>query len=218
MKNMPRHRQVQGVVLLTTLLTLVVMLIGAVALVRSFDTSLTTAGNLSFKRDVAQQSELAVQNVLTSFRVAGPLATRAARAANDVSRNYSAAVLPTNAQGIPLALLTDVLPAGVGTAADIDAGRGITLRYLVDRQCSEGGDDSVLGGERCTLANALDLPGGSSSLWQRAEQSSGVAAGGAGSGLAGAVQPPVVYRVSIRATGPRGTQSFFQTTFSCCDN
>lgn len=213
MKNLSRRSE-RGVVLVTTLLILLVMLIGAVALVRSLDTSLVTAGNLAFKRDLAQQSELAAETLLRDFRAGGPLATRAARSADNLGRRFSAAVLPSNTQGIPIALLTDPRPAIVG---EIDAGRGITLHYVVDRQCSEGGDDSVLGGERCTLVGGSGPTGGSSSQWQRAEQSSGVAAGGAGAGLAGAAPQYVAYRISIRATGPRGTQSFFQTTFACCD-
>ncbi|TXH61007.1 MAG: hypothetical protein E6Q93_05735 [Burkholderiaceae bacterium] len=217
----PRNQR--GVVLITTLLILVVMLIGAVALVRSFDTSMVTAGNLSFKRDLAQQSELAVENILSEFRTGGPLGTRTLRGASDLTRNYSARVLAANPQGIPLALLTDTLTdpqtgSVIGTAAEITAGRGIRLRYVVDRQCSEPGDDSTLGAERCTLVEGGRLPGGSSSQWQRAEQSSGVAAGGAGAGLSGAAPQYVVYRISIRAFGPRGTESFYQTTYGCCDD
>ena len=215
--NLRQHRQ-RGVVLIASLIILAVMLIAAVALVRSFDVSLTTAGNLAFKRDLAQQSEQATQNILALFRPGGVLDSRANRAASDITRNYSAVVLPNNPQGIPVALLAATLPAGVGTAPDIDAGRGITLRYVVDRLCSEPGDDTALGPDRCTLSDSTLLPGGSSSQWMRAETGSGVAAGGAGAGLGGAVAQPVVYRLSIRASGPRGTQSFFQTTFSCCDD
>ena len=220
-------RNHRGVVLITTLLILVVMLIGAVALVRSFDTSMVTAGNLSFKRDLAQQSELAVETILRDFRTAGPLATRALRGADDQARNYSARVLAANAQGIPLALLSD--PATptltdpqtslvIGTASEIAVGRGIRLRYVVDRQCSEPGDDSTLGAERCTLVEGGAPRGGSYSQSQRAEQRSAVATGGSGAGLAGAAPQYVVYRVSIRAFGPRGTESFFQTTYGCCDD
>ncbi len=218
MSTVLRHRTQRGVVLLTSLLILVVMLIAAAALMRSFDTSLSTAGNLAFKRDLAQQSEQAAQTILAAFRPTGALAGSTARAANDLTRNYSAVVLPSNAQGIPQALLADTLPATVGTAADINAGQGITLRYVVDRLCSELGEDTTLGADRCTLADSTVLPGGASSDTQRAERGSGVAAGGTGAGGAGAVAQPVIYRLSIRATGPRGTQSFFQTTFSCCDS
>ncbi len=213
----PRNQS--GVVLITTLLILVVMLIGAVALVRSFDTSMVTAGNLSFKRDLAQQSELAVETILRDFRTAGPLATRALRGADDQARNYSARVLAANAQGIPLALLSDPQTSLViGTASEIAVGRGIRLRYVVDRQCSEPGDDSTLGAERCTLVEGGAPRGGSYSQSQRAEQRSAVATGGSGAGLAGAAPQYVVYRVSIRAFGPRGTESFFQTTYGCCDD
>lgn len=214
----PLPRGERGAVLIISLIILVVMLISAAALVRSFDISLTTAGNLAFKRDLAQQSEQATQTILTGFRPGGALAGAAARAASNAALNYSAFVLPSNPQGIPMALLASALPATVGTAADIDAGDGVTLRYVVDRLCSELGEDATLGESRCTLAESTTLPGGSSSEWLRAERGSAVAAGGAGAGLAGAVTQPVVYRISVRATGPRGTQSFFQTTFSCCDN
>jgi hypothetical protein len=215
----PLTRQ-RGVVLITSLLILVVMLIGAVALVRSFDVSLTNAGNIAFKRDLAQQSELISQNVIALFRSGGALNPRANRSAHDAARNYSAVVLPSNPQGIPLALLQgDTVNGGFTPGVtEVDVGRGIKLRYVVDRLCSAVGDESALGPTICTFATDFDLPGGSSSIWLRAEQGSGVAAGGAGAGIAGAVPLPVMYRLSIRADGPRGTQSFFQTTFSCCDN
>ena len=216
---MLRRQSSRGVVLLTTMLILVVVLLGAVALVRSFDTSLTTAGNLSFKRDLAQQSERAADTILSQFRTGGPMETRATRQASNAGIAYSAAVLPNNLMGFPAILLTfgkeDPRPAGVGS---IDAGRDVKLAYVVDRLCSEVGDEQVLGADKCVVAEPPPARGGSSSLWRRAEQSSSVAAGGAGAGLAGAAAQTIVYRISIRAFGPRGTESFFQTTYACCDN
>jgi Tfp pilus assembly protein PilX len=218
---MLRRQSSRGVVLLTTMLILVVVLLGAVALVRSFDTSLTMAGNLSFKRDLAQQSELAAETILSQFRSGGPMETRATRQISNAGVGYSAAVQPNNLMGFPQILLANsdpnaAWPAGVGT---IDAGRGVKLAYVVDRLCSEPGDEQVLGSDKCVTAGDGGPPtGGSSSLWRRAEQGSSVAAGGAGAGLAGAVTQTIVYRISIRAFGPRGTESFFQTTYGCCDN
>jgi Tfp pilus assembly protein PilX len=218
--TMLRRQSSRGVVLLTTMLILVVVLLGAVALVRSFDTSLTMAGNLSFKRDLAQQSELAAETILSQFRPGGPMETRATRQASNAGIAYSASVQPNNLMGFPAILLTfgkeDPRPAGVGS---IDAGRDVKLAYVVDRLCSEPGDEQVLGSDKCVTAGDSGPPsGGSTSLWRRAEQGSSVAAGGAGSGLAGAVTQTIVYRISIRAFGPRGTESFFQTTYGCCDN
>ncbi len=217
---MLRRQSSRGVVLLTTMLILVVVLLGAVALVRSFDTSLTMAGNLSFKRDLAQQSELAAETILSQFRTGGPMETRATRQGSNPGIGYSASVQPNNLMGFPQVLLAGTTaagpwPAGVRT---IDAGRGVNLAYVVDRLCSEPGDEQVLGSDKCVVAGGGPPTGGSSSLWRRAEQSSSVAAGGVGAGLGGAASQTIVYRISIRAFGPRGTESFFQTTYACCDN
>lgn len=207
--SIPVRRQ-RGAVLIISLIVLVVMLISAAALMRSFDISLTTAGNLAFKRDLAQQSEQAAETILARFRTGGALAGTTARETNNAALNYSATVLPSNnPQGIPDTLLAnDATFAGAWTDADINAGQGITLRYVVDRMCAASGGGSETP-DNCSVADASLQPGGSSSEWQRAERAS---VGGA----RGAVAQPVVYRLTIRATGPRDTQSFFQTTFSCC--
>ena len=42
----------RGVVLLFSLITLVVLLLAAVALIRSFSNSMFTAGNIAFRRDL----------------------------------------------------------------------------------------------------------------------------------------------------------------------
>lgn len=206
--SVPARRQ-RGAVLIISLIVLVVMLISAAALMRSFDISLTTAGNLAFKRDLAQQSEQAAEAILMRFRTGGALVGTTARETNNVALNYSATVLPSNPQGIPNTLLAnDATFSGAWTGGDIDAGQGITLRYVVDRMCTTSGGGSETP-DNCSVADASLQPGGSSSEWQRAERAS---VGGA----RGAVAQPVVYRLTIRATGPRDTQSFFQTTFSCC--
>ena len=146
----PPAQNQSGVVLITTLLILVVMLIGAVALVRSVR-HLDGHG----RQPVVQARPRAAKRTggrdhparLPHRRAAGHARLRAR---DDQARNYSARVLAANAQGIPLALLSD--PATptltdpqtspvIGTASEIAVGRGIRLRYVVDRQCSEPGDD-----------------------------------------------------------------------------
>jgi type IV pilus assembly protein PilX len=201
-KPLPRRDQ-RGVVLIFGLIALVIMLIGTAALVRSMNTSLFTAGNSAFKRDLTNQGERAIATVITAVQT-GPLSTEAAREASDASRNYSAVALATNAQGIPLALLSDAAMAGIATSANdlTIADMAVTVRYVVDRMCVAAGpatsggcmqaDDTVpVGGSTSELLNAMD----------------------ASSGGIAAVAAQVVYRVSIRVEGPRRTQSFFQTTF-----
>lgn len=188
----------RGVIMLVTLLALVIMLVGAVALVRSFNSSLFMAGNLAFKRDLVNQAERASAVVLARLDTGG-LNTRAARAASSVALNYSAAMLPTNDQGIPLALLNGVTFATVASAANdiVVAGQGVTVRYIVDRLCNAVGNEVALGTANCTVGPTPDARGGSASDINVAT-----------------LQPQVLYRVSIRVDGPRNTQAFFQTTIA----
>jgi Tfp pilus assembly protein PilX len=65
-KSLRPARQ-RGVVLLFCLIVLVILLAGGVAVVRSMNTSLTSAGNLAFRRDLVNQGERAVSAVLAKF-------------------------------------------------------------------------------------------------------------------------------------------------------
>lgn len=198
------RRAQRGAVLLFAMIALVVLLIGTVALMRSMNTSMFTAGNFGFKRDLTNQGERAMATVLDLVQT-GALGNDGARQANATASNYSASVLAANAQGVPLALLTDAAFAAVGVSGnDIAlADMGVTVRYVVDRLCVAAGPATQDG---CTLAGNVMPAGSSSSELLRAEDGS--------SGGVGAVVPQVVYRVSIRVDGPRRTQSFFQSTFT----
>lgn len=207
-----RHRQ-RGVVLLFSLITLVVLLIAAVALVRSFSDSMFTAGNIAFKRDLQNQSDRVMPAIITLFTT-GDLATPSARGTSQTKFNYSATILPSNSFGVPNALLDDTAFAAVGvTSNDIPVytlsgkNQQITIRYVIDRLCDATGDDSTLGSGRCVLIDTGAPQGGSASQWPNAD--SGGPSGTGGS----AVPQQLVYRVSVKVTGPRNTQAFFQTTF-----
>jgi type IV pilus assembly protein PilX len=202
MKNHPRSQR--GVVLLFGLIALALMMIGAAAMLRSMNTSMFNAGNIGFKRDMANQVERAMTEVANDL-LAGNLATEVIRQANRTARNYSSTLLPSNAQGIPNALLSDSVFAAVGTSArDITVnGQAVTLRYVIDRLCANTG---IADATHCTMTNDPISPGGGSRN----------AGGAAASTIAGsgATTQRVVYRLSVRATGPRNTQAFFQTTMT----
>jgi hypothetical protein len=203
----------RGVIMLVTLLALVIMLIGAVALVRSFNSSLFMAGNLGFKRDLANQAERAAAVVVQRLETGG-LNTVAARGANSTALNYRAQAftprlssdtgcpnLKVNDQGIPCSLLSDTAFAAVGvTANDISvSSQGVTVRYVVDRLCGATGNETTMTNLMltCTTGPTPDARGGSASDINVAQ-----------------LRPQVMYRVSIRVDGPRNTQAFFQTTFA----
>jgi hypothetical protein len=196
------------VVLLFALIALVVMLIAAVALVRSFHTSLFTAGNIAFKRDLQNQGERASQVALTAFRSGGGLSTATLRATNVPGSNYSATKLDTNAQGVPDVLaLSDSAFAAAYSVPDLKSDdQSVTIRYVIDRLCATTGDEIILGSGGCMLADDPTPPGNSSANQKGPEKSIG--------GKKGATVQSALYRLSVRVTGPRNTQSFFQSTFA----
>lgn len=197
MNRVPHHSPVhqRGVVLIFTLIILLILTIGAVALMRSMNTSLFSAGNLAFRRDLVNQGEQAVANVLTQLQSGGALSTSAVTIASVPALNYSAIMLPTNAQGVPNALLNNATFATVGTSGNDIAGAtpDVTIRYVIDRLCSAAGAST---GALCVQASAAPT-------------------GGTANGTV-AVAPPsaTVYRLSVRVTGPRSTQVFLQSTFT----
>jgi type IV pilus assembly protein PilX len=204
----------RGVVLLFSLIALGIMLIVAVALVRSFNSSLFTAGNIGFKRDLQNQSERAVDKVLTEFRSGGNLASPTARQSTNTAYNYSARMLSVNPQGIPKVLGTSgftdpdtsIVVGVVGN--DIPLGTYGSVRYVVDRLCATTGDETSLGAGVCRLADNPVPVGTSLSNLQGADRAPLCPT------CASAAPQGVVYRLSIKVTGPRNTQSFFQSTFT----
>lgn len=226
MKQLLRHRSAsavasrqRGVVLLFSLIALVVLLIAAVALMRSFNTSLFTSGNIAFKRDLQNQGERAVEKVLASFRT-GALASVTARASSDSTKNYSARMLEANSHGIPEALqndtftttrdgvvgvvTNDITPSNDSTLTN----QGVSVRYVVDRMCNQTGDETTLGATSCILADSAAPSGHSSSNAQGAESAALC------TGCKSASPLGVVYRLTVRVTGPRRTTAFFQSTFT----
>lgn len=205
----------RGVVLLFSLIALTIMLIAAAALVRSFNSSLFNAGNIAFKRDLQNQGERAVDRALVAFRTGGDLATTATRAANRKDFNYSATMLPVNPQGIPTALQNDTTFAVVGDAKNdfSVASQAVKIRYVIDRLCAVVGDESVLGGTECVVAdNPVDAGVGLKEMQGAGGASLGKdASGGA---LKAAVSKGTLFRLSVKVEGPRNTQSFFQSTFT----
>jgi hypothetical protein len=192
----------RGVVLFFALIVLVILLIGGVIVVRSTNASLFGAGNLAFRRDLVTQSDTVVAQAIHAVATAGSGAgdSIADLKTSQPSLNYSAVILPVNAQSIPDALLTnsDSAFSKVGSANnDIkvpNAGGFVVTRYVIERMCNQSG---AVTSDNCV-------------------QSLGSAGSG---GTAGPTPPPAapggaVYRLSARVTGPRGTQAFFQTMFN----
>jgi type IV pilus assembly protein PilX len=146
----------RGVVLLLCLIVLVILLAGGVAVVRSMNTSLTSAGNLAFRRDLVNQGERAVSVVLAEFSSNGALVN----ATDDVpAQNFKATKLENNTAG---------RAAGAAGRQGIqdcrhgrqrpqaDAGAQVSIRYVIDRLCSSTGPATSTG---CVQSSAAPAGG-----------------------------------------------------------
>ncbi len=187
--GMSLRKNQSGVIMLITLISLVIMLLASIALIRSTESNLMAAGNISFRRDVVNQAERAIPQVQTLF-VTGALVSNAAREADSVANNYYASIQPSNTLGIPAALM-DSSAATYNT--NLITNSGVTVRYLIDRMCLAG--TTGVTAISCTLSTSTTDNTGC----KRPPCS------------AGTIKP--VYRISIRASGPRNTETFIQTTF-----
>ena len=192
-------RQV-GLVMPFMLIALVVMLISAVAMIRSFDTSLILAGNLGFKRDLVNEGERGVAAAFAELKLAGnnftPTSSSSSTStASFANLNYSAVMLPTNSQGVPTALVDDSQFSTYGsTANDISSTNNdqVKIRYLIDRQCNAVG---VFNTQNCLSMPAINVKQGTDAIKNP-------------NGTTNAV----IFRISVRVTGPRNTQVYLQTT------
>jgi type IV pilus assembly protein PilX len=189
----PAARQ-RGVVLIFSLLVLLILAIGAIAVLRSVNSSLLSSGNLAFHRDLVNQGEQAVSNVMTAFKTNAPPLS-GVTTADLQAANYSSLALPTNPQGVPTALLDNTAFGAVGLIANdiVGATPDVKIRYVIDRLCSATGGATS---PNCVQSTALPTGG-------TANRNTAVA-------------PPsaTVYRISVRVDGPRQTQAFLQTTFT----
>lgn len=178
-----------GFVMIVTLIALVIMLLASVALIKSTDANLQIAGNMAFKRDLINQAERTIPNIQARFKASGALSGDVSRESDNPANNYSATILASNNSGIPQVLLDMDTNANNIQPSD---GSNVLIRYVIDRMCLSTGpaDDKY-----CTLAVSNSAIGGSDPK----------APGG---------QRFPVYRITIRATGPRNTEAYMQTTYS----
>ncbi|HJV68321.1 MAG TPA: hypothetical protein VJ693_04170 [Ideonella sp.] len=198
----------RGVVMIVTLVALVVLLLGAVALLRSSDASSALAGQLGFRRDMKNQAERAMAMAINSLKT-GSLSSASARESSLATANYSAVALTSDAStGLPTILLgSDTSFTAANYVINIvdatdesgdNADTGIKVRYLIDRQCTATGKVDPAS---CSRTNVQIQFNGQDSGSYKADSSF-------------RSSQLVIYRISVRVDGPRGTQAFFQSAMA----
>lgn len=197
MSHTPRRRQA-GIIMVIALITLAIMMVGAVAALRSMNATLSSAGNVGMKRDMANQAEVALRRAMDALNAATGLES------DQTSLNYSASMLPVTPEGIPTVLIgskpatledkgdkKNVVNLTTAAAFGTMTAPQVTMYYAIDRLCQSAGPMSSL---TCLTGSSTTQFGNSNVT------------------LGNSTKP--LYRVTVRVDGPRGAQSFYQATLS----
>jgi len=188
----------QGIVLFFALIALVVMMLAAVALIRSVDTDTAVAGNLAFKQSATTSADSGIE---TAFALlADPALNKEVNSVANAASGYFATSEERNLTGsltTPVPFTWDNSNSALATGTGFDSGKdasGNTIRYVVERMCSNAG-----------------VPSETTCM-------SGYGSSGSGKNPYGEYIPPPpgmqvpspVYRVTARVVGPKNTISYIQ--------
>lgn len=201
----------RGVVLFIALMALVVMSLAAVALIRSVDTNTSIAGNLA-----ARQSALSSASRGTESAI-GWLDVQAAKKDgsldnHDDGNGYFATYGNLGLNNLNLDTVTvrrgdaawthSALATGDGIASGVESDGKNKIQYIIERMCAATGEparENEDNSQKCLMGSVED--GGNSNKVQGAD--------GAGAVIEGSQSP--IYRITVRVTGPRNTESYTQT-------
>lgn len=193
-KKLALHRQQKGLVLFVALIALVAMSLAAAALIRSVDSNVLAAGNLAFKQSAIMSAETGVARAYRFINENQALL--------DGSGASVAGYYPTINSALNLtADSTWASGSSINVTNDISDKSGNTVRLVLQRMCRDVGDGDK---ENCLLGY------GNTAANSKGNKSEGGGAGGGGFGGAKGNTAAVVYRATVRVTGPRNTVSYLQ--------
>jgi type IV pilus assembly protein PilX len=180
----PRAR---GLALVVALIVLAAMSVASAVLLHTVDTTLAVTGNLALRAVTAAATDAAIEEAVAALAAGGPIADRE----RDLpAQGYFAARGPgEDVRGVPSVL--QEIPRYPAAARVLDPGDGATVRYVIERLCIGPGPPTDV---TCALYRPATTP-----------------AGGAAEG-AGAVPPEEIFRITVRADGPRNALAFVQAT------
>lgn len=206
--HMPAMKKQRGVVLFFTLVALVAMMLAAVALIRSVDTSTLIAGNIAFKQAATTSGDSGVEAAM-NWLATTQTANSGINVLNDASHpfnvtggtgsytnvgyysNEDSTVSLTDGTGIVWDNTDSTL---VGTDAT-----GNTTRYIIQRMCRTA--NQPVQSANCLFSGAVEDQNG-----QNIPLPQDVCTG---AGCPSAGQAPMM-RITSRTTGPKNTVSYVQ--------
>lgn len=203
-----RRASQQGVVLLISLIVLVALTLGALALTRSVYTSNAIAGNIAFQQAATHSADTGIEDAIawlenntgkassTTATPCSPGIGSTVLACDQTDRGYIAHRQdPTTGQSWA-AFWSDNIQGHTKSMGVAD-NAGNTVDYIIQRMCSGAGDSQALTNDCTVTPKALGgtCASGSSCDSQKVN-----------------LEAPsqVYYRITVRVTGPRNTQSYVQ--------
>lgn len=198
----------QGIVLLMSLIVLVAMTLAALALTRSVYTSNAIAGNVAFQQAATHSADAGVEAAIAWLENNNGKVSSTSATADCSGVGSTVLTCDQDAQGYVAhrqdpgvsQSWADFWTKNIGSLAKslpTDTA-GNTVSYVIQRMCSGAGDAQSTSND-CTVsptASSSTCSGGSSCDAQRVN-------------LASISQ--VYYRITVKVTGPRNTQSYVQS-------
>ena len=189
-RSQARRARQEGVIMIVALIVLVAVTIAAVALTRSVDTATLVAGNLAFKKAATRASDVGIEaavQVLNTKNIDGTLG------ADDGTTGYYSRLSTTDspAAGTAWSAFWSHFPSKNVLLTDA---QGNAVEFVIHRECSNAGPAGT--GNQCVASPAVVKNTGNS-------QEAGELV------LQSATQ--IYYRITVKVTGPRRTESYVQT-------
>lgn len=193
---LPRNRHAQrGAVLMITLISLVILLLAAISLFRSVDTGTLIAGNLALRQAAVAAGDRAVAEAAAAIK---------ARQDSSAENVWTFPTHPLNTTDAAISYYTHIDPdldlmaastwAAGGPSTDLNAedGGGNRTQYLIQRMCRQ--INTLPESDYCVL-NYIDQDNDSKAT---------------GAGVPDRPKFSIMYRVTVRVSGPKNTVSFTQ--------
>ena len=191
------RRGQRGVVMFVALVVLIVMTLAGLAMLRQMSSGVSIAGNIAFKQAATAVADAGVETARVWIGANAP-SLGVTQAASGYYATWALNVDPTSAawtniwQGAPV-----LAPASIGNT-------GNTVRYVIERLCSEAGPSWGLG--MLPTQQCADSVG---------KSVSGESKGGPSyPGIQPPPPPAPFYRVTTQVQGPRNTVSYTQVVLN----
>jgi len=181
----------RGAALFIALIMLAVMILAAVSLIRTVDTAVVIAGNLSFKQASTTAADVALNNASAWLFAAGTAALQNDNPGQGYYATSNGLNLTADATWLTTA---SALATGVDITAGVDSA-GNQIQYVIQRMCRTAG--------AATTASCMFGAATSSSSSQAVKDATQ-----SGSVIALSASP--MYRVTVKVSGPRNTVSYVQ--------